>query len=138
MNRMQALVLGQLALYGVAVVAILVAAPGVYTSQLPRSLTHGGAARLAELGALLALTVLLAVLAAGVIRGWRWTFWVILIAFTFGILHALVSALQLAGIAPIQGPAWYVAFQGIVGLIQFVSALALLAGFRRAGIWSTP
>jgi hypothetical protein len=36
---------------------------------------------------------------------------------------------------PRQDPAWYVALQATVGLIQFVIALVMLAGYRKAGIW---
>jgi hypothetical protein len=135
MNRMKALVLALFAVYWVIVVVILVAARAVYDSQLPQAVRLPGNQRPAEIGALLVLTALLAVLSIGVIRNWRWTFWLILIAFLAGILHVVVSALQLAGIVPRQDPAWYVVLQAVVGLIQFVIALAMLAGYRKAGLW---
>ncbi len=74
-------------------------------------------------------------LSTGVIRSWRWTFWLILVVFLVGIVRVPASALQLAGIVPRQGPAWYVVLQAVVGLIQFVIALAMLAGYRKAGVW---
>jgi hypothetical protein len=86
-------------------------------------------------GTLLVLTTLFAVLSTGVLRGWRWTFWLILVVFLAGILRVPASALQLAGIVPSQGPAWYVVFQAVVGPIQFVIALAMLAGYRKAAVW---
>jgi hypothetical protein len=135
MNRTKALVLAQFAGYWVIVVVILAAAPDVYDSQLLQAVSLPGSQRPAEIGALLILTALLSVLSTGVIRGWRWLFWLILIAFLAGILHVLVSALQLAGIVPSQDPAWYVLLQAVVGLIQFVTALAMLAGYRKTGVW---
>jgi hypothetical protein len=36
---------------------------------------------------------------------------------------------------PGEGPIWYVLFQMAIGLIQFVIALAMLAGYRKAGVW---
>jgi hypothetical protein len=81
------------------------------------------------------LIPLTALLSTGVIRGWRWTFWLILVVFLIGIVRVLTVALQFAGIMPHQDPAWYAAFQAVVGLIQFVIALAMLAGFRKAGVW---
>jgi hypothetical protein len=75
------------------------------------------------------------VLSTGVIRGWRWTFWLILIVFLVGIVRVPAAALQLAGIVPRQGPVWDAVFQAVVGLIQFVIALAMLAGYRKAGVW---
>ncbi len=137
MNRTKALVLGLFAVYWAFVVVLLVAARNVYDGLLPQDVTRLGGQRPAEIGTLLVLTALFAVLSTGVIRNWRWTFWLILIVFLAGILHVLAAVLQLAGVMPRQGPAWYVALQGVVGLIQFVIALAMLAGYRKAGIWST-
>ena len=130
-NRIKALVLGLFAVYWVIVVVILVVAPGV----ADQAMRVQGNQRAAEIGALLVLTALFGLLSTGVIRNWRWTFWLILVAFMAGILRAPVAGLQLAGIVPGQGPPWYLSLQVIVGLIQFVIALVMLAGYRRAGIW---
>jgi len=137
MNRTKALVLALFAVYWVIVVVILVAARDVYDGQLPQAVRLSGNQRPAEIGALLALTALFAVLSTGVICSWRWTFWLILVVFLAGVLRVPASALQLAGIVPSQGPAWYVVLQGVVGLIQFVIALAMLTGYRKSGVWGT-
>lgn len=131
-NRTKTLVLTLFAVYWVAVVTILVAARDVYdqAARLP-----GGNQRLAEVSLLLVLTALFALLSTGVIRGWRWAFWLILVAFLGGILHVLTATLQLVGVMAEDGPGWYVVFQVVVGLIQFVIALAMLAGYRKAGVW---
>jgi hypothetical protein len=135
MNRTKALVLALFAVYWVIVVVILAAAREVYDGQLPQAVRLPGNQRPAEIGALLVLTALLAVLSTGVIRSWRWTFWLILVVFLAGILHVPAAVLQLAGIVPSQDPAWYVVFQAVVGLIQFAIALAMLSGYRKTGIW---
>jgi hypothetical protein len=118
------------------VVVLLATARDVYDSQLPQAVSPSGNPRPAEIGALLALTALFAVLSTGVIRSWRWTFWLILVVFLAGNVRVPAAALQLAGIVPSQGPAWYVALQAVVGLIQFVIALAVLTGYRKTGVWS--
>ncbi len=130
-NRTKALVLGLFAVYWVVVVVILVAAREVADQAAGLQ----GNQRPAEIGALLVLTALFGLLSTGVIRNWRWTFWLILVVFMAGILRVAIAGLQLARIVPGQGPAWYVSLQAIVGLIQFVIALAMLAGYRRAGVW---
>jgi hypothetical protein len=135
MHRTKALVLGLFAVYWVFVVVLLAAARDVYDGLLPQAVRRSGSQRPAEIGTLLVLTALLALLSTGVIRNWRWTFWLILVVFLAGGLRVPTSALQLAGIAPRQGPAWYVVLQGVVGLMQFVIALAMLAGYRKTGIW---
>jgi hypothetical protein len=135
MNRNKALVLGLFAVYWVFVVALLVVARNVYDGLLPQEVTRLGGQRSAEIGTLLAITALFAVLSTGIIRNWRWTFWLILIVFLAGIVRVPTSALQLAGIVPSQDPAWYLALEMVVGLIQFVIALTMLAGYRKAGVW---
>ena len=136
MNRTKALVLALFAVYWVIVVVILVAARDVYDQALPQEAVRlAGNQRLAEIGVLLVVTAFFAVLSIGVIRGWRWTFWLILVVFLIGIVRVPTAALQLAGIMPRHDPAWYVVLQAVVGLSQFVIALALLAGYRKAGVW---
>ena len=136
MTRIKVLVLALFAVYWVILVVILVAARDVYDQALPQEAVRlAGNQRPAEIGVLLVATALFAVLSIGVIRGWRWTFWLILVVFLAGILRVLASALQLAGIVPSQDPAWSVVLQAVVYLIQFVIALAMLAGYRKAGVW---
>jgi hypothetical protein len=59
----------------------------------------------------------------------------ILVAFLAGILRVPAAALELAGKIPQQGPAWYVVLTAIVGMIQFMIALTMAAGYRRSGVW---
>lgn len=130
---MKALVLAMLAAYWVAVIAIWIAARPVFDQLggLPRG--HLGA----EAAEILALTALLTLLSVGIVRGWRWLFWLILIVFLAGILRVPAAALELAGKIPQQGPAWYVVLTAIVGMIQFIIALTMAAGYRRSGVWGT-
>jgi hypothetical protein len=84
---------------------------------------------------LAALAVFIGPLAIGVLRRWRWTFWLILVAFLAGVLRVPVAGLQLTGVLAADGPTWYVVFQGLLGVLQFAIGLAMLAGYRRAGVW---
>lgn len=79
--------------------------------------------------------LLCSLLALEVIRHWRWTFWLVVVAFLAGILRLPASVLELRGILPSAGPTWYALLQAAIGLVQFVIALAMLAGFRKAGTW---
>jgi hypothetical protein len=131
-NRTQALVLGFFLLAWAGLVAILAAAPEVYdqTLKLPP-----GDRRPAELAFLAAISAFIALLGRGVLRRWRWTFWLIVVAFLFGVLRVPASSLELTGALPAAGPTWYVLFQALVGLLQCAIGLAMLAGYRRAGVW---
>ena len=134
MNPIKAVVLGLFAIYWVLVVLILVFARNV-VDQVARL---AGQRPSAEIADVLVFTVLLALLSTGIVRGWRWTFWLILVAFFAGILRVPASVLQLAGDSPAEGPPWYVVLQAVVGLIQFFIALVMLAGYRKAGMWGSP
>jgi hypothetical protein len=118
----------------VSLLVILVAAPDVYDEALRLPADR---VRPAEITFLAALSALIALLAVGVVRRWRWTFWLILVAFLFGVLRVPVAILQLTGVLAASTPSWYVLLQGFIGLAQFVIALAMLIGYRRSGVWGT-
>ena len=132
LNRTQLLVVGFFGLVWIALIAVLVLSPEVYAQTL-RGV--GGDSLAIQAAFVITLSALIAFLVIGVVRRWQWTFWLVLIAFFFGVLRLPVSALQLAGIMPASGPTWYEALQGVIGLVQFLIAIAMVAGYRKAGIW---
>lgn len=85
---------------------------------------------------MIALVGFIALPAIGVFRRWRWMFWLILIAFLSGLLRLPVAVLQVTGMLPADTPTWYLLVQGVIGVIQFGIGLAMLAGYRRAGVWA--
>ena len=135
LNRTQGLVLGFFVFAWVSLVAIMAAAPGVYDQALR---LPGGEDHLPALAFLAALSAFLLLLGVGVVRRWRWTFWLVLVAFVVGgALRVPASILQLAGVLPATGPAWYALFQAFLGVMQVAIGLAMLAGYRRAGVWGS-
>jgi hypothetical protein len=131
-NRTQQLVLGFVVLAWLALVVILLVAPEIYD----RALGAGRAQRrMVDLGFLLALSGLLALLGVAVVRRWRWAFWIILIAFLAGLLRVPVAAMELTGHLSTEDPTWYVVFQAVVGVIQFLIATVMFIGYRRSGVW---
>jgi hypothetical protein len=132
LNRTQLVVIAFFALVWIALLAILFLSPDVYTQTLS---DVGGGSHAVVVLFVIALTALIVLLVIGVSRRWRWTFWLIMVAFFFGGLRLPASALQLAGILPASGPAWYEAMQGAIGVFQLLIALAMLAGYRKAGVW---
>jgi hypothetical protein len=83
------------------------------------------------------LTAFIVLLSIGTLLRWRWTFWLILIAFLFGVLRIPVAVLQLSGQMTAEGPPWYVIFQGVLGVVQVLIALAMVLGYRRSGVWGS-
>jgi len=131
-NRSQALVLGFFGAVWIALLLILAFAPGVYVDVLH---PPAHARTMVEIGFVTFVTALIAILVVGVLRRWRWAFWLIVVAFLAGLLRAPASVLELAGLVPAGGPIWYVLLQGGIGVAQFAIALAMLRGYRRSGPW---
>jgi hypothetical protein len=131
-NRTQGIVLGFVVAAWLTLILILVAAPDVFAGALQ---LHAGGSRVPELAFLIALTAFLGLLGLGVVRRWRWMFWLIVVAFLAGVLRVPASALELAGMLPMTGPAWYLILQAGIGLVQFGIGLAMLSGLPRAGVW---
>ena len=129
MNRTQALVLGFFGLAWASLVVLFALAPDVYGRALRLSSAE------ARLLFLVAISAFIALLGTGAIRRWRWAFWLIFVAFLFGPLRVVASVLALSGVLPADGPPWYVLYQATLGLVQFIIALAMLAGYRQAGAW---
>ena len=105
-NRTQALVLGFFVLAMTSLLVILATAPEVYDQALWLP-TGNRAVEIAFLAAVLGFITLLGI---GVLRRWRWTFWLILVAFLAGVLRVPVAILQLMGVLTADGPRWYVTF----------------------------
>lgn len=130
--------MGLFAAYWVVVIVLLVAVRPVFDLILDQQVRVSGDHRPAEVATVLVLTALLLLLSVGVFYGWRWTFWLILVVFLAGILRAPTAAFELTGRIATQAPGWYVGLTAVVGIIQFCIALAMLFGYRRAGIWGDP
>jgi hypothetical protein len=133
MNRTQALMIGFVILSWLALVAILVYAPGLYDAELrPLGLAGLPLVRLAFLAVITSLLVLIAI---GTLRRWRWMFWLLLVAFAAGVLRVPLFALAVFGAVSSDGPLWYAGLQAIIGVIQVAIAAAMFAGYRRDGPW---
>jgi len=130
-NRTKALVIGFFVAAWVSLIAILVYSPEVYDQEL----RVAGADRSVEVLFLVLLSLFLVLMSAGVLRGWRWVFWLIVVAFLAGSLRFAASLLELAGVVARTGPTWYVALQGAIGVVQVAIGVAMLIGYRKRGVW---
>ena len=129
LSRSQALVLSFLFVAWGSLLVILALAPEIYDQALRLPV---GDSRLVEFAFVAVLTAFIALLCIGVLRRWRWMFWLILAAFLAGVLRVPASILELAGILPAPGPTWYVLLQATLGLAQFGIGLVMLAEYRHS------
>jgi hypothetical protein len=131
-NRSQGLVLAFFAAVLIALVAVRVGAPGVYTDEL--NLPAGASPILLD-ASVAAVIAFVALISIGVVGRRRWLFWLVVAAFVAGVLRLPVSMLELGRVLPATAPAWYLVLQAVIGVIQFAIGLALVRGYRKAGPW---
>src|SRR5947209_12764392 len=79
-------------------IVVYVAAPSIYTSTLLLQPSSTDRYPLPITLFLVAILIFIAILIVGVLRHWRWLFWLVLIAFGFSILEIPATILQLIGI----------------------------------------
>ena len=132
-NRTQFVVLVFLLLASLSLIGILVIAPEICDATL---VLAGAGNRVVRIVFVAGLLAFLMVLAAGVIKRWRWTFWLVTVAFVAGVLRVPASLLQLLGVVSASCPIWYVLLHALVGVIQFAIGVAMMRGYRRAGTWA--
>ena len=133
-NRTQSLVLGFFGFAWISLIVILLVDPAIYDEAMK---LPAGEHPLADLVFLGAISVLIALLSVGVLRRWRWTFWLVLAAFLIGgAVRIPASVLELVGILAPAGPPWYLVFQALLGLVQVGIGVLMLSGYRRAGPWA--
>ena len=121
--------LGVLLLAVTSLVVILASVPEVYDQAL-RLASRNHKVEIALLAALIGLITPLGI---GVLRRRRWTFWLILVASLPGCCGCRWPTCS-SRVLTANGPHWYVSLQGLLGVLQFAIGLAMVAGYRRAGV----
>ena len=131
--------MGLIAFFILVVLSLLVvylADPAIYAQSL--SLTSSPAERypVPVTLSLVGILVLITLLILGIMRHWRWLFWLILLAFTSSVIQIPVDGLQLLGTLPNPYPVWYSLFRGGVGFIELSFAFWMIQTYRHQGIWA--
>lgn len=136
MRRLERILIG---FFLVAVLFLLVvyfADPSIYTDTLLLMPSPTDRYPLPVTLFLVAILVFIAVLIVGVLRHWRWLFWLILIAFGFSVLQIPATILQLTGVVPGSLPVWYSLSRMGVALIQAGIAVWMIQIYRHHGVWA--
>jgi hypothetical protein len=117
-------------------VGVYLAAPALYTNLLllHPALTdrYPAIVRLSLVGILLVIALGM----VGVVRHWRWLFWLLLFAFGASILDIPVTILQPMGALPNVFPLWYSLLRMGVALPEIALAVWMLRIYRHHGVWA--
>ena len=134
LHRLERILITLFLLLALFVVAVYAAAPSIYTNMLTPSTTDRYP--LPATLFLVALLVFITVLIVGVVRHWRWLFWLLLVAFSFMILEIPATILQLTGVVPNLFPVWYSLLRMGISIITFVIAVWMIYIYRQYGVWA--
>jgi ABC-type Fe3+-siderophore transport system permease subunit len=118
------------------VVVVYAVAPSIYVTALTLPASPTERYPLYVTLFLLALLAFIAVMIVGVVRHWRWLFWLLLLAFGFSILELPATVLQLTGVIPDSYPVWYSLSRLGVALLQSGIAIWMFQVYRRYGVWA--
>ena len=116
-------------------VVVYVAAPSIYAEALKLQPSAAERYPWSVTLFLVAIVAFIAVLSVGVVRHWRWVFWILLIAFGFSVLEIPAGILQLSGVLPSSFPVWYSLCRMSVAVIEVVIAVWMWQVYRRYGVW---
>lgn len=79
---------------------------------------------------------MIALLILGVVRSWRWLFWLLLVAFASSTFQVPIILLQVTGVVPAADPLWYGLLRMGVGVVEFTLAVWMVHIYRREGVWA--
>jgi hypothetical protein len=114
---------------------VYVADPTIYTKVLMLEPTTANRYPLPATLFLVALLIFITILIIGVLRHWRWLFWLLLIANSFSILEVPATILQLTGVIPDPYPVWYSLYRMSAALIQVGIAVWMIRIYYHYGVW---
>ena len=135
-RALQAVLLGFFALAAASLVVIYLLAPALFVETLFETPGPADNLRSAPLTLFLLLVLgFLAVLAVGVVRRWRWLWWLLLLAFTASALEIPAITLELVGVLPLTVPAWYALLRMLVSAGLVGIAVWMWRVRRACGVW---
>jgi hypothetical protein len=134
-QRLSAVIIAFFVLAALSVLVVYFANPTIYTQVLMLESTTVDRYPLPATLFLIALLTLITVLIVGVLRHWRWLFWLLLLANSFSILEVPATILQLNGVIPNPYPAWYSLYRMGAALIQVGIAIWMIRIYYQYGVW---
>ncbi len=134
-QRLSAALIAFFVLAGLSVLVVYFTDPTIYTKVLMLESTASNRYPLPATLFLVALLVFITVGIIGVMRHWRWLFWLLLVANSFSILEVPATILQLNGVIADPYPAWYSLYRMGIALIQVGIGIWMIRILYQDGVW---
>jgi hypothetical protein len=118
------------------IVVVYIATPAIITQGLMITPSPTGRYPLIATVFMLALLAWIAIVIVGVVRHWRWLFWLLLVAFGFSVLQVPATILELMGVLPNPTPVWYSLSRMSVAMVEVGIGVWMWRVYRRYGVWA--
>ena len=135
-HRLASVLIAFFVLAALSLMAVYVVDPSIYTKTLLLGPTQVGSYPLPATLLLVGILAFIAIVILGVVRHWRWLFWLILVAFGFSILNIPTTILQLTGVIHSDLPVWYSLYRMCIAVAQVVIAIWMVRIYYHYGVWA--
>jgi hypothetical protein len=123
-------------LAALSLLVVYVASPAIYAQSLSLASSPADRYPVPVTLFLVGILAVIALLILGVVRHWRWVFWLMLVAFASSALQIPVTLLQIAGVLPSTDPLWYSLFRMGVAVLELGLGVWMIQVYRHEGIWA--
>jgi hypothetical protein len=131
--------MGMIAFFILAALSLLVvylADPAIYAQSLALTSSPADRYPVPVTLFLVGVLALITLLSFGVVRHWRWVFWLLLVAFAASALQIPVTLLQVTGVLPSSDPLWYSLFRMGGCVVELALAIWMIHVYRHEGVWA--
>ena len=118
-----------------SLLVVYVADPSIYAQSLSLTSSPGERYPLSVTLFLVGILAMITLLIFGVVRHWRWLFWLMLLAFAGSALQIPISLLQITGVLPTPYPNWYSLIRVGLGVVELALAVWMISIYRHEGVW---
>ena len=109
--------------------------PAIYAQSLSVTSSPSDRYPVAVTLFLIAILAFLTLLTLGVVRHWRWLFWLMLVAFAGSVVQIPVLLLMITGVLPSSDPLWYTLLRVTAGVYELALAVWMIRVYQREGVW---
>ena len=134
--RLERAVIAFFILAALSLLVVYVADPAIYAHSLALTSSPADRYPVPVTLFLLSVLVLITLLSFGVVRHWRWLFWLMLVAFAGSALQIPVTLLQIADVLPSSDPLWYGLLQMGSAAFELALAVWMIHIYRHEGVWA--
>ena len=135
-HRLAKVLIAFFVLAALSLMVVYVVDPSIYTKTLLLRSTQADRYPLPATLFLIGILAFIVIVIFGVLRHWRWLFWLILVAFGFSILNIPVTILQLMGVIHSDLPLWYSLYRMCIAVAQVVIAIWMVRIYYHHGVWA--